>query len=118
MRLRFLGAALGFSALLLAAHSARADAIDGAWCHAPAQRMMINGPSIVTPAGTKTQGDYTRHAFSYVVPAGDPGAGTTIQMRLLSEEAVQVRAGESAPVETWLRCGPAVSARPTPRVPA
>jgi hypothetical protein len=117
MGLRFIGTTLGLSTLVLAIPSARADAIDGAWCHDPAQRMVINGPSIVTPAGTKTQGDYARHYFSYVVPAGDPGAGSTVQMRLLNEETVQVRAGENAPVETWHRCGPDISALPARRFP-
>jgi phosphodiesterase/alkaline phosphatase D-like protein len=33
---------------------------------------------LAATAGSKTTGDYTRHAFSYTVPAGDPGAGTVI----------------------------------------
>ena len=114
MRLRLIGATIGISALLLTAPPARADAIDGAWCHETALRIMINGPSIVTPAGTKTKGDYSRHAFSYVVPAGEPGAGTTVEMRLLNEQTVQLRAVGSASVETWFRCGPTISGlRPT-----
>ena len=107
MRGRFLGMALGIS--LAAATSARADAIDGSWCHEGNQRMSINGPSIVTAAGTKTQGDYSRHAFAYVVPAGEPGVGTTVSMILLNEDTMQLRPGSQAPAETWLRCGPPVS---------
>ncbi len=81
-----------------------ADAIDGDWCAAPEVRhMSIDGPKIVTPAGTATTGDYSRHAFSYVVPEGDPGAGDRIDMRLLSEEEVQVIVNGADP-EVWRRC--------------
>lgn len=94
---------------VLAAGTARADVIDGAWCHAPAQRLTIDGPAIVTPAGTATQGNYSRHYFSYTVPAGEAGAGSTVELRLLNEETMQRRSGPDAPVETWHRCSPDVS---------
>jgi hypothetical protein len=62
--------------LILAPFSALADAIDGDWCSTgDAGQFRIAGASITTPAGTQTTGNYTRHAFSYVVPVGDPGAG-------------------------------------------
>ena len=48
-------------------------------------------------------GRYTRHAFSYVVPVGDPGAGDEIDMQLLNEEEVQVVVG-GGPPEVWRRC--------------
>ncbi len=105
---RFIGAVLAIS-VLLAAHPARADAIDGAWCRDGNLRLMINGPVILTAAGSKTQGDYSRHAFSYIAPSGDPGSGTTISMYLVNEDTMQLRAGAQAPIETWLRCGPPVS---------
>ena len=108
MRIGLVGIVAG-ACLGLLATPALADAIDGAWCRDSGLRLMINGPAIVTAAGSKTQGDYSRHAFSYVAPAGDPGAGTTISMRLLSEETMQLRAGPQAPVETWNRCGPPIS---------
>ena len=95
--------------LLLLAAPAYADAIDGAWCREPALRVMINGPSIVTPGGTRMQGSYDRHGFTYVVPAGEAGAGTTIEMRLLGEHAMQSRSGGSSAIEDWQRCGPATS---------
>jgi hypothetical protein len=94
-------------AAALVANAAFADVIDGAWCHDKGGRMIIAGPSIVTPAGTRTEGDYTRHSFSYVVPSGDPGAGGTIQMMLLNEETVRVH--DSGGEQTWHRCGPSVS---------
>ncbi len=93
---------------------ARADAIDGAWCHADGRRMMIAGPHITTPAGTATSGDYGRHSFSYTVPAGDPGAGTMVQMLLMGEFHVQVQEGTATPV-VWDRCGPSISALPVRR---
>ena len=94
-------------AAALAANAAFADTIDGAWCHDRRGRMVISGPSVVTPAGSRTQGDYARHSFSYVVPSGDPGAGGTIRMMLLNEETVRVHDGSGE--ETWHRCGPPVS---------
>jgi hypothetical protein len=35
---------------------------------------------IVTPGGKQMRGEYTRHSFSYVVPAGEPGAGETVSI--------------------------------------
>lgn len=108
MRTRIACAMIGFS-LLLAGGPARADAIDGAWCRTGGLRLMIDGPRIVTPAGITALGDYSRHAFSYVAPAGDRGAGATIAMVLLNEDRMELRAGTEDPAETWLRCGPPVS---------
>lgn len=101
------------SALLLLVGPAFADAIDGSWCHTDGRRFSIRGPEIVTPAGKRLEGDYSRHAFSYTVLAPEPGAGQTIFMLLLNEDTVQLRHGEataSAPQEIWIRCGPSVSA--------
>ncbi len=100
-------------AAILTAPAARADVIDGAWCHDRLGRMVIQGKSILTPGGTRTEGDYSRHTFRYVVPAGDPQAGLTIAMLLLNEETMRVRTG--AAEETWHRCGPSISALPFPR---
>ena len=101
------------AAMALMAGPARADAIDGHWCRAESGRMTISGPSIVTPAGTETQGNYQRHAFSYVVPAGEPGAGLTIYMVLLNEDTVHLTRGNStassSPPEEWRRCPADVS---------
>jgi hypothetical protein len=47
--------------------------------------MKIRGPEVVTPGGNQTRGDCTRHSFSYVVPAGEAGAGENISIILLSE---------------------------------
>lgn len=101
---------LAFAAALLAisAGSAHADAIDGSWCHSDGRRLSISGPLIVTPAGTRTEGDYSRHAFDYVAPAGEPQPGTAIHMTLLGEELMHMRVGDGE-TQTWRRCGPPVS---------
>lgn len=100
-----------FASLLLVtlcAGTARADAIDGDWCHADGKRLTINGPDITTPAGAKLKGDYDRHHFSYVVPAGEPGGGATVSMRLLNE--LNMRLTSSAGEEQqWRRCGKPIS---------
>lgn len=90
--------------LVLGVSPALADVIDGDWCSAPQVRhLSIAGPQITTPAGTRTTGNYSRHAFSYVVPEGDPGAGQAVMMRLLNEEEVQVIVEGGVP-EIWRRC--------------
>jgi hypothetical protein len=97
-------------ALCLAATPARADAIDGDWCNGAGKQMTIRGPEIVTPGGTKMQGDYSRHGFSYVVPAGEPGAGEPVLMILRNEFLVHLRQGaDDAPWQEWRRCTPKVS---------
>jgi hypothetical protein len=87
---------------------ARADAIDGDWCHGDGRRLTINGPNIVTPGGTHLKGDYDRHHFSYVVPSAEPNAGATVAMVLLSEIQMRLKppVGEE---QTWRRCGKPVS---------
>jgi hypothetical protein len=107
MDMRSGAAALAFA--WLAASAARADVIDGAWCHERGEKLTIEGPAIVTPAGTPTQGFYSRHYFRYVVPNGEQAAGSTIEMRLLNEETMQLRTAPSGPVQTWHRCSPEVS---------
>lgn len=90
--------------------AALADAIDGDWCHANGKRMSIRGPDIVIPGGKQIQGDYSRHFFSYVVPAGEAGAGETVAITLLGEYLANSRqGGADAPVQEWRRCQPGVS---------
>jgi hypothetical protein len=96
--------------LCLAATHARADVIDGDWCNADGKRMKIRGPEIVTPGGQQTRGDYTRHSFVYVVPAGEAGAGETVSIILLSEYLAHARQGAAdAPIQVWNRCPPGVA---------
>ena len=99
------------SSILLAAAvcwpaSVRADAIDGDWCNEEGgQRITIQGPAVVTPGGTRIQGDYTRHSFSYTTPSNEPAAGQKVDMVLLNETNVQVRTeGRAVPPRVWHRC--------------
>lgn len=90
--------------LMMGAAPALADRIDGEWCFA-ALSLTIDGPSIRTPGGSQINGNYSRHAFSYVVPSTEPEAGSEIDMRLLNEETMTlVRRNVTKPEETWRRC--------------
>jgi len=104
-RLTHLGkGAISVFLLLLSATTVRADAIDGDWCLG-AKTMSIRGPDIVTPGGQRMKGDYTRHSFSYAVPAGEPGAGQIIAMILRGEYLLHARqGGQDAPLQEWRRC--------------
>lgn len=102
-------------ALALTAGPAHADAIDGNWCSGDGRDMRIAGADIVTPSGTAMKGNYSRHAFSYIVPDTDPDPGTMVAMVLLNEMMVEIHTfdadgkTELGPSEIWRRCQPAVS---------
>ena len=85
---------------------ARADAIDGDWCAAEGNlHMSINGADITTPGGKQIKGNYTRHAFDYVVPDGEAGAGETVNILLRGEYLAVSRQGAAdAPLKEWRRC--------------
>jgi hypothetical protein len=96
--------ALGTAVLLLSATTARADVIDGDWCLG-LKTISIHGPEIVTPGGHRAQGDYTRHSFSYTIPAGEPGTGEMVEMVLRGEYLLHARqGGADAPLQEWRRC--------------
>jgi hypothetical protein len=84
---------------------ALADAIDGAWCSPEGKHLKIAGRKITTPGGALLDGDYSRHAFSWVAPASEPGGGDTIYMQLMNETTALVRQGTpvAQPI-TWKRC--------------
>jgi hypothetical protein len=103
---RRLAFVLGLGLVALAS-PARADAIDGDWCADGGRHFSIRGPAITTPAGIETTGNYSRHAFNYVLPEGEENAGEEIAMLLLNENTVEVEAGSQT--EIWLRCKPAIS---------
>ena len=93
--------------VLAAAGPAFADRIDGDWCSADGKHLSIAGPRIMIPSGAEIAGQYDRHHFRYDGPAGDPEAGQTIEMQVLSDEEMWLRriiGGEKRPVETWRRC--------------
>ena len=82
---------------------ALADRLDGDWCFSDGRNLNIQGSAIITPSGTSTTGDYARHTFRYVVPAGDPGAGGEIFMRQLNDETMVLKEPDGTE-ETWNRC--------------
>lgn len=96
-----------FAAIALQAGVARADQIDGDWCFSDGRHVAIDGPEIVTPAGTLLTGIYRRHSFHYVVPKEEPNAGSTVHMFQLNDETMSVRVGPNTAVVTiqeWYRC--------------
>lgn len=102
--------ASGVVASLLLATAAHADAIDGNWCNDTGRYLSIRGPEIVTPYGTKMQGNYARHHFSYVVPASEPDAGQNVAMTLVNEMTVHLVLGaRSNSPSVWRRCAPPAS---------
>jgi len=102
-------AVIALAAMLgLASAPAFADAIDGDWCSGAAN-LHIAGPAIRIASGKDMVGDYSRHSFHYLSPAGETDAGTEFFMRLMNEETmflVRHVGGKDGPVETWLRCKP------------
>jgi hypothetical protein len=95
--------------LALVPAAARADSIDGHWCTDTGLRMTIQGQNLVSPGGVRISGDYGRHDFSYVAPAGEPGGGGRVDLRLMGENAVRAQAASGAIEPLWRRCGPPVS---------
>ena len=94
-----------FAAFIGLPQGARADAIDGAWCSPEGKHLVIEGRRITTPGGTKIEGSYSRHAFSYIVPEKEAGAGATVYMSLMNETTMQWRDGSpvAQPI-VWKRC--------------
>ena len=97
-------------ALLLVEVPARADAIDGDWCHKDGRRVSIDGPTIVTAGGKPMEGDYRRHQFYYTIPAGELDAGAKVAMEQLDEDNIVVFMGAGpetkakGPGQPWHRC--------------
>lgn len=93
--------------LSMTADPAHADRIDGDWCSADGKHVSIDGARIMIPSGAEISGQYDRHHFRYDGPAGDPEAGQTIEMQVLSDEEMWLQRtidSEKRPVETWRRC--------------
>ena len=102
-RLGVLLLGLALAAIFLPAQ-AWADQIDGHWCFEDGRNMSIAGPKIVTPGGNRIEGNYTRHAFSYIVPDDEPGAGTVVAMNQLSDLVIHVRPDGVTEPQVWRRC--------------
>lgn len=88
---------------------AGADAIDGHWCKG-VSILSIDGPKIMTPGGTAMQGQYDRHGFEYVAPAGEADSGQTVVMALQGDDLMRLRrSSQPDTVEDWHRCQKTVS---------
>ena len=91
--------------MLLQIGVVHADAIDGDCCAANGKRMSILGEKMTTPGGNRINGNYSRHAFDYVVPAGEDGSGETVNIILRGEYLAISRQGPAdAPATEWRRC--------------
>src|SRR5258707_14429574 len=93
------------TAVLLQTGAALADAIDGDWCSTEGMmRMSIRGEKITTPGGKQILGNYSRHAFDYVVPAGENGSGDSVNIILRGEYLAVSRHGPAdGPWRGWRR---------------
>jgi hypothetical protein len=101
--LRYCATAL-FLMLPTAAH---ADAIDGSWCSEHGGHISIDGPTLMIAGKEPITGKYGRHAFTYVIPAGEADAGKLVYMQLLDEEDMQsfvIEEGKPGAQENWKRC--------------
>ena len=100
------GLAVAAALLIGGAGAARADAIDGNWCSTDGRHFSIRGATIITTEGTKAEGNYSRHAFSYTIPSPDPSAGAQVFMLLMNESTVRLRTGTdlTSPTQVWRRC--------------
>jgi hypothetical protein len=95
---------LAAAAIASSAGVARADAIDGEWCLG-GNHFAIDGPKIRTPGGNTINGDYSRHGFRYVAPAGESDAGAEVVMVRLNEETGQLSRTPGSPTpDVWRRC--------------
>jgi hypothetical protein len=106
-RTKALSIAATLAVLAVYASPARADKIDGDWCHLDGRHFTINYRDLITPGGHHVTGDYGRHSFSYVVPDGEPDSGHTINMMLVNEQTVHLRingADAAAPPQIFKRC--------------
>ncbi len=94
--------------LVLATGAAYADSIDGDWCSDNGRRISIAGPDVTVSKAVKMQGNYTRHGFSFTMPAPESDAGSAVEMQLQGETRVQIKIGSGA-AQVWRRCQPEVS---------
>ena len=98
------------TAVLLQTGASHADAIDGDWCSTDGLRMSIRAEKITTPGGKQIDGNYSRHAFDYVVPVGENGSGEVVSIILRGEYLALSRQGSSAgPMREWRRCKETIS---------
>ena len=84
-----------------------ADSIDGQWCFEN-KNLSIDGSNIVIPNGKSIVGEYGRHSYSYVIPDGEPGTGSKIDMTLVDEDTLSLNrpaaSTNKSKNEVWKRC--------------
>ena len=101
---------LAAAGVLLQTGAGRADAIDGDWCSTDGLRMSIQAEKITTPGGRQIEGNYSRHAFDYVVPPGENGSGENVNIILRGEYlALSRQCSASGPMKEWHRCKETIS---------
>ncbi len=81
--------------------------LTGNWCFVDGRRLSIQGSDLVTPGVKRLTGEYDRHAFAYVASDGEAGAGATVYMVLIDDDAVLLGIGAAPSVsgegEIWRR---------------
>jgi molybdopterin molybdotransferase len=65
---------------------------------------LTEGTTILTPGGHKTTGSYSRHNFTYTVPAQEPDSGQPVSMQLVNEHTIRATTGQSPTAIIWKRC--------------
>jgi len=105
MRTAIVTALIAVAGILIPVAPALADRIDGNWCYRD-RHMSIDGPTIITPGGTRMKGLYDRHGFRYTVPGGESDAGAQVDMVQFNEQTIQVTTtgGGNSRTEIWNRC--------------
>jgi hypothetical protein len=85
---------------------ASADSIDGDWCNeVDGKHLRIDGAAISLDTGLTLQGDYRRHAYSYV----EAETGEVVDFVMRSESQMRrVRKPDAMPEheDLWRRCQP------------
>lgn len=91
--------------LMVFSGTARADAIDGNWCHTEHGNFEIRGNNILTPGGSQMTGEYSRHTFRYIAPTGERAATKAINMAVIDDETLHLLVEEAdGNIEVWRRC--------------
>jgi len=87
------------------AYAQSLPALDGNWCHTDGKKLTVKGADIITPARKPLRADYARTFASWVIPEGEPNAGTTTTMMLIGTDRAHTREGaaDTPPLE-WRRC--------------
>ncbi|MEM7170879.1 MAG: hypothetical protein AAF530_11965 [Pseudomonadota bacterium] len=97
------------SLIVAALFWAQAPLVDGSWCAADGRRITVEGLTVLTPEGQRTQGEYGDRAFRFQAPPGEWPAGAIIWMELKSSDSVRVSVESDSqqgppPHDRWIRC--------------